>query len=129
MSVTELNLTPGRQEFDWKVNVTESAASGGIDLRPAAPETRYGFKAITVTPNMANKWFQIMDGENLLIGPVGMPQNVTYKLSLESPIYGTIGNALVLQTEEDFWIHLVIEGVTCPPQPSVSASPSSSPSV
>jgi len=122
--MTELNLTPGRRETDWIINVASSDASGGIDLKSAIPDYRYGIKTLDITPNEGNKWFKIMDGENVLVGPVGMPQNVTYHLDLKSPVYGTAGNALILKTESAYWIHLIVQGTTGPPIPSKPTNPS-----
>lgn len=124
MAITQLNLTPGRRESDWILNVLETNASGGIDLKAAIPDYRYGVNSLTVTMSVSGKWFKILDGNTTLIGPVTSVQYVPYHLDFSSTVYATAGNALVLKTEEAFPIHCVIEGKTGPPIPSKSFNPS-----
>ena len=124
--VTEHDLVPSRQQRSWILNVYESAASEGVDLRPAIGEYRYGVKCITVIPCEDDEWIKILDGENVLIGPFTGNKNEPIVIEYHVPVQGTEGNALRIQTQNDFTFWAKIEGVTGPPQSSPSASISAS---
>ena len=120
MTITEMNLTPAMRESDWILNVIETDASAGIDLRAAIPDYRYGIKSITIFSDTTDKWIKILDGSDNLIGPIGAP----YEIRFQSAVYGTSGNALVLKTQEAFGVHLIVQGTTGPPIPSKPFNPS-----
>ena len=124
MAITELNLTPGRREKDWILNGVVTDASGGIDLREAIPDYRYGIKKLTITPNVEGKWVKILDGDDTIIGPIASLAYVPYQVEFNSVVYGEAGNALILKTQEAFPVHVLIEGKTSPPIPSKPFNPS-----
>jgi len=125
-TITQLDLTPGRQETDWTVNVYGIDASAGIDIRPATPEVKYGINTITITYATDKKWFQILNGATPLIGPVVNSANVPYTYRFASPVYCDVGNAMILKTETAGKVNVVIEGKVAPAISSVSASISAS---
>jgi hypothetical protein len=128
-TITELNLIPGRRETDMVLNVYATSASGGVEIQSAIPETKYGIKSIVITSPQDDEWFEILNGTSPFIGPVCLGKNIPYSLNFESPIYCDVGNAMILKTQTDFILHLMIQGKISLPVSSVSASVSASPSV
>lgn len=123
MSITELNINPSQRESDWILNVSESDASTGIVLRQALPDYRYGIKSVTISTVEDEKWILLLDGDTPIIGPLRLGKYIPITLTFESPIYCTIGNSLVLQTEQEFDVYLLIKGTTGPPIPSQPYDP------
>lgn len=123
MSVTELNLSPGRRVIDWTLNVAETDASAGIELKPATPDYCYGIKRMVISIDASNRWIKLLDGDDLFIGPVVLSKNVPLVLNVESPVYCSKGNALVLQSQEDFPVYALIEGRESQPVPAQPHSP------
>ena len=124
--ITELNTVPGKKEDDWTLNVYEIEASAGITLRPALPDYRHGVKSLVITAGTA-KQVTILNGEDPLIGPVNLEKGVPWRYS-EEKVYCDRGSALILKTETDIPIHVLIRGDTGVPVSSPSASASASPS-
>ena len=126
-TITELNTTPGAHRDTWMLNVTVTDASGGVNLREAAEDYQHGIRNIVITPN-EDEWVEILDGTDPLIGPLNLEKGVPWSSEFDDGIYCSRGNALVLKSESEFNIHLLIEGDTGIPISSPSASPSASPS-
>ena len=124
--ITELNTTPGKHEDDWTLNVYEDNASAGVILRPALADYRHGVKSIIITTNK-NEQVTILNGETPLIGPLNLEKGIPWRCN-EDKVYCNRGNALILKTESEFAVHLLIRGDTGIPVSSESASPSASPS-
>lgn len=130
-TITELSTARGELESDWVINVSITDASTAETIRDAEADLRHGIKKIIVTGISAGtQWFKILDGENVLIGPVVLATGVPWPLVFENPIYGTLNTALKLQTQSAFKIHCIIKGLSddmpiSSPSASVSASPSS----
>ena len=125
--ITELDTIGGKKEDDWLLNVTVTHASTAVDIRAAAADYQHGIKKITVTGVLAGtEWFKILNGSDILIGPVILATGVPWKCKFKDTIYCTRGNALKLITKSDFPLHCLIEGDTGEPvsSPSPSASPS-----
>ena len=122
--MNELNLTPGRREKDWILNVPVTDASEGIVLKEAISDYRYGITKIVVTTTVNNKWIKLKDGDDDLIGPFSLGKDNPLYLEFDTAVYCTIGNALVLQSENDFEFYVLIHGKTGPPIPSKSFNPS-----
>jgi hypothetical protein len=124
MAITELDLTPGKREADWVLNVQETEASTGIVLREAIPDYRYGIKSVRISAGEDEKWMVLKNGDDDFIGPFCLSKYVPFSLEFPSTVYGDTGEALSIQTETDFPIYLCIRGVTCRPIPSVPFNPS-----
>jgi hypothetical protein len=123
MATTELNLVPSAQAVDWILNVAETDASAGVVLKPAAPDYRHGVKSITVSTAEDEKQITLLNGATPFIGPIELGKYIPITLNFESPVYCTKDNALVLKTEEEFDVYLLIHGVTGPPIPSKPINP------
>lgn len=124
-TITELNTDSGKQEERWVLNITSNDASGGINIRDAVTDYRHGIKNISLIAG-GNQWIKLLDGENVILGPIVLASGIPWSYNFQSSIYCTRGNALILKTQSAFGIFCVIEGNTGIPVPSssVSASPS-----
>ena len=129
-SVTVMSIVKGELENDWVINVSTADASESETIRDAEVDLRHGIRKITVTGvSVGTQWFKILDGEDVLVGPVILATGVPWHFDFGDPIYGTLNTALKLQTQSAFKIHCIIKGVSddmpiSSPSPSPSASPS-----
>ena len=123
-TITELKLSPSVISSLWIKNIVDTDANSGVSIVPAVEEYTHIIKSIIINTNIPAKWIKILDGENVLIGPVCLAKNVPFELVFESPIYCTAGNAIVLQTEATSEINLIITGKTIPPPLEAPISPS-----
>lgn len=125
--ITELSTESAEQEQTKTYNVTATDVSAGADLLTAIEDYRYGIKSITITGDFgAGEWFKILDGSNILIGPVPMGENVPWSHKFDDIVYGNQDNALILQTSDAIVMHMIIRVAVSLPYPS--SSPSASPS-
>jgi len=114
-TITNLPLSPSVQESLWILNVTETNAVTGVAVVPAVEEYTHIIKSIMINSSGANKWIEILDGENVVIGPLSLNKNAPLEIVFETSIYCSQGNALLLKTEAEFDVHLIITGNTLPP--------------
>jgi hypothetical protein len=124
--ITELDTIPGKREDDWTLNVYEEDASAGVVLRQAMTDYRHGIRSIIITVS-DNEQVTILNGSKPLIGPLNLEKGIPWRYS-EEKIYCDRGDALILKTESNFPVHLLIRGDTGVPVSSESASLSASPS-
>lgn len=123
--ITELNITHGGKEGPWVINVTASNASTAQAIRDAVAGNRYGIEDISITALSNNtEWIEILDGEDVMIGPLVLANGVPWTHRFERPLFSTAGNALNLQAQSAFGIHLMVEGTTgTAPNPASNPNP------
>ena len=124
--MNELNLTPGRRESDWILNVPVTDASSGIVLKEAKDDYRYGITKLTITTTEDEKTVSIKDGSDDFIGPLKLGKYNPIYLDCGTTVYGTVGNPLILKTEEEFELYVLVQGKTGPPIPSKPFNPTPS---
>ena len=125
--ITELDTVAGKQEDDVLLNISATDVSIATDIKAATVDYLYGVKSIIITGAFAGtEWFKILDGEDVLIGPVEPVTGIPWSKVFRKPIYCTRGNALKIQTQSALNLHCLLEVVVgIPvPSPSISASPS-----
>lgn len=127
IAITELDTVSGAHQDDWVLNVSVDNASGGVDIKTGVTDYRHGISSIVITANNDEE-VEILNGEDILIGPLNLEKGFPWPKTFNSEIYCDRGNALKIKTESDFKVHLLIEGCTGKPVSSLSASPSASPS-
>jgi len=127
-NINDLKLSSTVTESTWIRNIVDTNATAGVPIIPAIAEYTHIIKSLLINSDGSNKWIEICDGEDVIIGPFALNKNVPLLIEFPSaePIYLTAGNALVLKTEAEFIVHLLITGRTIPPPLENASNPTPS---
>lgn len=114
MTITELPISQAvsrRLPYNWVLNITSDDASTAVVIRSAEPGKKHWIESLYVT-SYEKEWFQILDGDDILIGPVTTSEGVPWRHTFRRDIHGSENSSLKLQTQSDSIIHLIVEGHT-----------------
>ena len=130
VTITNLNIDPGELGDQWAINVfipKADDASEPVIIYAEEDYRRQGIESIIVTADADDEWFQILNGSTVMIGPCTLAKGVPWSYRFGRTIRGTVSNPLRLQTETDFDINCIIEGVTdIYPEPASNPNPADS---
>ncbi len=127
--ITQLGTVSGKREYIEIYNITLTDASGGIDLKAADADYRFGIKSVYLAGLFGgDKWFKFLNDDEPIIGPRIMNDCDPFDYEFEDIVYCDKGKALKFKTSSAVGVHMLIEIVVGEPYPSSSVSASPSPS-
>jgi hypothetical protein len=113
-SINEVPIAQGlarRAPIRWCLNVTSDDLTTAAIIKTAEPGKKHWIERLIVT--MADKKaFSILDGDDVLIGPVGGIEGIPWPYDFHRSIHGSENTNLKMQTSELTGIHALIEGYT-----------------
>ena len=127
--ITELGTVSGKREDVLVYNVSLTDASGGIDLKAANPDYRFGIKSFDISGVFGGTvWFEFLNDDEVIVGPRKLNSFAPYQHEFDPAIYCDKGKALKIKTSSAVGVSLIIEIIVGEPYPSssISASPSAS---
>ena len=98
-----VNTTPSMGEWDI-VDGYSTDVSTAQALLASSSAHNYLVKSITVTILSTDRWFKILNGTTLAVGPVEPRGNYPWHIRYESPMVFT--GAVNVQTQSDKEIHI-----------------------
>jgi len=107
--MNEFIIEPGEVTVQWVVNVSGDMGTP-VEIKPVDDHKRHGIMSINVTTNKVKNWFSILDGSEVMLGPVYLDNG--FSKIFDRPIYNTPGNSLSIKTAADFLTSCVVEGVS-----------------
>ena len=122
-TITNLKLSPTVVESTWIRNIVDDNAVDGVSVIEAIDEYSHVIQSILINSNGSNKWIKLYDGNDVVLGPFALNKNTPLELNFIEPLYCLPGHALMLQTEDEFDVHLIITGSTLPPPLSEAINP------
>jgi len=114
-TITNLKLSSSVTDSIWIRNIVDDNATDGVGIVPAIEHYTHSVKSIIITTSVPDKWIKILDGDNILIGPVSLSKYVPLEIVFAEPVLCTVGNPIVLQTEAESDVHIILTGRTLPP--------------
>ena len=116
-TVTQLTtaFTGGPNPPKWVLNIDADTCSSAFTIKDAVSGKRHWIEKVNVTGKFAGtEWYQILDGNNTIIGNAILATGVPWQHQYQVAICGTAGNTISIKTKSDIAFHCIVEGFTDP---------------